>query len=86
MGNYAYEPKFGNFKVENSPFIGIKQQSEILNFTYIHPNSASQNSVNSVENHNFVYISDSKVVVNNLPWTLYFDGSNSKEGAGDGAF
>ena len=86
MGNYTYKLNFANFKAENSPFTGIKQQSEISNLTYIQPNSASQNSINSIENHNFVYISDIKVVVNNLPWTLYFDGSKSKEGVGVVAF
>ena len=72
MGNYTYELNFGNFKAENSPF---KQQSEISNVTYIHPNSAPHNVVNIVDNQHYVYISDSKVVVNSLPWTLYFDGS-----------
>ena len=47
-GNCTYEMNFGNFKDENSPFTGIKQQYEISNFTYIQPNSASQNFVNSV--------------------------------------
>ena len=55
MGNYTYELNFGNFKAENSPFIGIKQQSEISNFTYIHPNSALQNSVNNIENTSMLY-------------------------------
>ena len=86
MGNYTYGLNFGNFKAENYPFTGINQQFEILNFTYIQPSSVSQNSANSVENPNFVYISDSKVVVNNLPWIHFFDGSKSKEGAGDGFF
>ena len=82
MGNYTYELDFGNFKAENSPFIGIEQQYEISNFTYIKHDSASQNVVNIADNQNYVYISDSKVIVNSLPWTLYFNGSKSKEGAG----
>ena len=76
---------FGNFKVENSPFIGIKQKSEISIFTHIHPDYASKSVINIVDNHNYVYISDIKVNVNSLPWMLYFDGSKSKEGVGAGA-
>ena len=67
MRNYTYELNFGNFKAGNSPFIGIKQQYEISNFSYIQFNSTSQNVVNIVNNLNYVYISNSKVVVNSLP-------------------
>ena len=81
MRNYNYELNFGNFKDENSPFTCIKQQSEISNFTYIQPNSTSHNSINNIENHNYVCISDSKVIANHLPCMLYFDGSKSIEGS-----
>ena len=74
MENYTYELDFGNFKAENSPFIGIKQQSEISIFTHIHPDYASKSVINIVDNHNYVHISDSKVIVNSLPLTSYFDG------------
>ena len=84
MGNYTYELDFGNFKVENSPFTDIKQQYGISNFTCIQPDFPSKSVVNIVDNQNYVYISDSKVVMNILSWTLYFDGSKSKEWAGVG--
>ena len=74
---------FGTLKDENSPFTGTKQQYDISIITYIQPNFASQHSVNNVENKNYVYISEIKVVIDNLPWTLYFDGSKLK-GAGAG--
>ena len=58
---------FGTLKDENSPFTGTKQQYDISNITYIQPNFASQNSINNVENKNYVYISEIKVVIDNLP-------------------
>ena len=67
IGNYTYELDFGNFKDKNSPFTGLKQQSEISNFTYIHLDYASKSVVNIVYYHNYVQISDSKVIMNILP-------------------
>ena len=83
-GNYTYENDFGNFNVESSSFVGIQQHSEFFNLTYIKPASMSKNDVNIVNYQSYVHIIDSKVIVNSLPWTLYFDGSKSKEGAGVG--
>ena len=50
MGNFTYEVDFGNFKAENSPFIGIKKQYRISNFTYIQLDCASKSVVNIVDN------------------------------------
>ena len=44
----------------------------------------SKNDVNIVNDQTYVHIMDSKVIVDSLPWTLYFDGSKSKEGVGAG--
>ena len=84
MGNYMYELGFGNFKSENSVFSDNKQKSEIINVTTISHDSSFKEIVNDVDSHNIVNIIESKVVVNSSTWTLYFDGSKSKEGAGDG--
>ena len=84
MGNYTYEIDFGNFKAKSSSFAGVQQHYEIFNLTYIEPGSVSKNDVNIVNYQSYVHIIDSKVIVNSLPWTLYFDGSKSKEGVGVG--
>ena len=67
MRNYTYELDFGNFKAKYSPFTSIKHKSETSNFTYIHLDSASKSVVNIVYYHNYVQISDSKVIMNILP-------------------
>ena len=82
MGNYTYEVDLRNFKAESSMFAGAKQHYEISNFTYIQPSFVSKGDVNIVNNHHYVHIIYIKVIVNILPWTLYFDGSKSKEGSG----
>ena len=84
MGNSMYEFGFGNFKSENSSFCDNKQQYEILNVTTIRHNSSFKDIVNNVDNHDYVHIVGSKVVADSSTWTLYFDGSKSKEGAGAG--
>ena len=80
MGNYTYEVDFSNFKTEISSFVDTKQHYEISNFTYIQIGFVYNDDVNIVNNHQFVHIIDSKVIVNILPWTLNFDESKSKEG------
>ena len=49
--------------------------------TTISHDSSFKEIVNNVDSHNYVNIIESKVVVNSSTWTLYFDGSKSKEGA-----
>ena len=82
MENYMFEHGFGNFKSKNSVFSDNKQQSKILNVTTILHDSSFKEIVNNVDSHNYVNIIESKVVANSSTWTLYFDGSKSKEGAG----
>ena len=48
---------------------------------HIQPDYLSKNVVNNIDNHDHVHIIESKVIVDNSTWTLYFDGSKSKEGA-----
>ena len=84
MGNYMYELEFHNFKSENSVFSDNKQQSKILDVTTISHESSFKEIVNYVHSHNIVNIIKIKVVVNSSTWTLYFDGSKSKEGVGAG--
>ena len=52
--------------------------------TSISPDSPFKETIYDVDNLNIVNIIESKVVVNSSTWTLYFDGSKSKEGAGAG--
>ena len=52
--------------------------------TTISPNSSFKEIINDVDNHNIVNIIESKVVVNSSSWTLYFNASKSKKGAGVG--
>ena len=84
MGNYMFEHGFRNFKSENHAFYDNKKQSEILNVTTISHDSSFKEIVNNVDSHNYVNIIESKVVANSSTWTLYFDGSKYKEGAGAG--
>ena len=52
--------------------------------TSIFPNSSLKETINDVDNLNIVNIIESKVIVHSSIWTLYFDGTKSKEGAGAG--
>ena len=52
-----------------------------MNVVHIHPDSLTKNVVDKVDNHDHVHIIESKVIADNSTWTLYFDGSKSKEGA-----
>ena len=82
MGNYMYEIDFGNFKFEKFHFFYKRQQSKILNVVHIQHDSLSKNVVDNVDNHDHVHIIEIKVIADNSTWTLYFDGSTSKEGVG----
>ena len=77
-----YELGFGNFNYENSSFFDNKQQYEILNVTTVQHDSSFKDIVNNVDKHDYVHIVESKVVADSSTWTLYFDRSKSKEGAG----
>ena len=68
--------------LKNFVFSDSKEQLEILNVTTISHDSSFKEIPNDVDSHNIVNILESKVVVNISTWTLYFDGSKSKEGAG----
>ena len=55
-----------------------------MNVVHIQPDSLYKNIVGKIDNHDHVQIIESKVIVDNSTWTLYFDGSKSKEGVGFG--
>ena len=62
MGNYMYELGFWNYISENSSFFDNKQQSEILNVTFVQHDSSFKDIVNNVDDHDYVHIVESKVV------------------------
>ena len=61
---------FGNFEAETSPVQNSVQQSEVFHFTQVPEEIPVPNTVH--------------LDLNNSLWSLYFDGSKSKEGAGAG--
>ena len=59
----------------------INNNKKNVYVTTIPHDSSFKEIVNNVDSHNYVNIIESKVVANSSTWTLYFDGSKSKEGA-----
>ena len=70
MGNYMVDSFFGNFEAEISEILDSNQQSEIWHFTLLPPEISVSETLH--------------LDINNRFWSLYFDGSKSKEGAGAG--
>ena len=68
MGNYMADSFFGNFEAEISPVQNSVQQSEVFHFTQVSDEISVLNTAH--------------LDLNNGLWSLYFDGSKSKEGAG----
>lgn len=69
--SHCVDTFFGDFQEDISPFAKNPQHSEILNYAQIAnpiPNSLESCNPNIERNNNF--------------WSLYFDGSKSKEGVG----
>ena len=90
LGNFCFETFFGELEAEISPYADSNEQSKILHTTnIIEPNC------NIVEDCTKLYTNNCKDLVSspcnfslelidpNI-WTLYFDGSRNKEGAGVG--
>ena len=73
LGKYYLDTYFGDFIVNLSPHAETNKQSKLLHYTQI------------VEpNCNIIGLRDINVDIGTNFWTLYFDGSKSKEGAGVG--
>ena len=70
MGNYLVDSFFGNLEAETSSIPDAEQQSEICHFTQIPDEIPVPNTTH--------------LDLNNGLWSLYFDGSKSKEGTGAG--
>ena len=70
MGNYMVDSFFGNLEAETSSVQDPKQQSKVFHFMQVS---------NEIPVPNTAHLD-----LNNGLWSLYFDGSKSKEGAGAG--
>ena len=70
MGNYMVDSFFGNLEDESSSVQDPKQQFEVYHFTQV---------LDEIPVLNAAHLD-----LNNGLWSLYFDGSKSKEGAGAG--
>jgi hypothetical protein len=71
LGNYCVDSFFGNFIAKSSPFMDSSLQSEVVNFSQTNSSKCIDFVSNNLES-----------VVNNEFWTLFFDGSKSKECVG----
>lgn len=74
LGNYSSKSFFGNFISKPSPFPVNNFISQIENFSQIDRSRCFNITEETVN----------KIVDNSLFWSLYFDGSKSSEGSGDG--
>ena len=70
MGNYMVDSFSGNLEAETSSVQDLEQQSKFLHFTQV--------------SGEILVLNTSHLDLNNGLWSLYFDGSKSKEGAGAG--
>ena len=70
VGNYMVDSFFGNLEAETSSVQDSEQQSEVFHFTQVSDEIPVLNTAH--------------LDLNNGLWSLYFDGSKSKEGAGAG--
>ena len=70
MGNYMVDSFFGNLEAETSSVQDPEQHSKVFHFTQISDEIPVRNTTH--------------LDLNDGLWSLYFDGSKSKEGAGAG--
>ena len=90
LGNFFFETFFGELEEETSTYVDSNKQSELLQITQTNePHCTILGECTNVDTNN-----SSKIVL--IPcgfaleltdpniWTLYFDGSRNKEGAGVG--
>ena len=89
LGNFCFETFFGEMEAELSPYANSNEQYELFHTTQI-----VQPHCNIVENCTKIVTNNCKELVSSSSfsleltdpniWTLYFDGSKNKEGAGVG--
>ena len=70
MGNYMVDSFFGNLEAETSSVQDLEQQSKVFHFTQV--------------SDEILVLNTTHLDLNNGLWSLYFDGSKSKEGFGAG--
>ena len=90
LGNSCFETFFGEFEAETSTFTYLNEQFELLQITQTaEPNCTIVEDCTNVDTNNSTDIVSSPCdfvleLTDQSIWTLYFDGSRNKEGAGVG--
>ena len=90
LGNIYFDAFFGELEVELSPYANSNKQSELLHTTQIvKPHCNIVENCTKVDTNNCTNLISSSCnfyleLTDPFIWTLYFDGSKNKEGAGVG--
>ena len=90
LGNFCFDTLFGELETELSPLMNSNKQSEPLHTTQIvEPHYTIVDDCTKVDSNTCTYIISGSTnfslgLTDPYIWTLYFDGSRNKEGAGVG--